>query len=101
MLAAQAYERLREYDRAIESLTIAQRLSGNNSKTISLRGYILARVGRTHEARAALEHLTAKVAVTYVPAYAVALVHAGLGDRDAIFEWLERAYVERDVTSCY
>jgi TolB-like protein len=97
MLAAQAYERLREYDRAIESLTIAQRLSGNNSKTISLRGYILARVGRTHEARAALEHLTAKAVVTYVPAYAVALVQAGLGDREAIFEWLERAYVERDV----
>ena len=32
-----------------------------------------------------------------MPAYAAALVHAGLGDREAIFAWLERAYVERDV----
>ena len=38
-------QRLQEYDRAIESLSIVQRLSGNNSKTISLRGYILARIG--------------------------------------------------------
>ena len=32
-----------------------------------------------------------------VPPYALALVHAGLGDADAAFEWLERAYVARDV----
>jgi hypothetical protein len=33
----------------------------------------------------------------YVPPYALALVHAGLGDADAAFEWLERAYAARDV----
>jgi hypothetical protein len=27
----------------------------------------------------------------------MALVHAGLGERDAVFEWLERAYSARDV----
>ena len=29
--------------------------------------------------------------------YALALVHAGLGDADAAFEWLDRAYAARDV----
>jgi hypothetical protein len=33
----------------------------------------------------------------YVPPYAIALVHAGLGERDAVFEWLEHAYSARDV----
>jgi hypothetical protein len=33
----------------------------------------------------------------YAPPYAMALVHAGLGERDAVFEWLERAYSVRDV----
>jgi hypothetical protein len=32
-----------------------------------------------------------------VPPYAIALVHAGLGERDAVFEWLDRAYEARDV----
>ena len=85
------------YDRALERLANAQRLSGNNSKTISLRGYILARIGLTHEARAALEDLAITAATTYVPPYAAALIHAGLGDRKATFEWLERAYAVRDI----
>jgi TolB-like protein/Flp pilus assembly protein TadD len=95
MLAAQAYEQLGEYDRALEMVTNAQRLSGNNSKTISLRGYILARTGVTHEARAALEELMSNT--TYVPPYAAALIHAGRDDRDATFEWLERACAVRDI----
>jgi hypothetical protein len=33
----------------------------------------------------------------YVPPYAIAFVRAGLGERDAVFEWLNRAYGARDV----
>ncbi len=33
----------------------------------------------------------------YVPPYAMALITAGLGDKDATFAWLDRAYDARDV----
>ena len=33
----------------------------------------------------------------YVPPYAMALVYAGLGQPDPVFEWLDRAYLVRDV----
>ena len=37
----------------------------------------------------------------YVPPYALALVHAGLGERDAVFEWLDRAFDVHDVHLIY
>ena len=37
----------------------------------------------------------------YVPAYQPAMVYAFLGDRDSAFEWLERAYAERNGTLAF
>ena len=37
----------------------------------------------------------------YVPPYATALVQAGLGDREAAFAALERAFAARDVHLMY
>ena len=42
-----------------------------------------------------LRTLEAVLHERYVPPYALALVHAGLGERDAVFEWLNRAYSAR------
>jgi tetratricopeptide (TPR) repeat protein len=97
ILAAQACEQLGEYRRALDMLTDAERLSGGNSKVISLRGYILARTGQVGGARAAIGHLSETAAAHYVPPYATALIHAGLGEGDACFDWLERAYAVRDI----
>jgi hypothetical protein len=84
-------------DLALKALENAGRLSGQNSKPISLTGYILGRSGRTVEARDLLGALEMASRQRYVPPYALALVHAGLGDADAVFEWLDRAYAARDV----
>jgi TolB-like protein/DNA-binding winged helix-turn-helix (wHTH) protein/Flp pilus assembly protein TadD len=97
MQSAQALEQLGRNDRALDDLAKAAHLSTNNSKTIALRGYVLAKAGRPREARDALAALDVASRVRYVPPYAIALVHAGLGDRGAVFEWLERAYQTRDV----
>jgi tetratricopeptide (TPR) repeat protein len=96
-MRGQALEKLGDYDLALKALATAARLSGQNSKPISLTGYILGRSGRTAEARDLLGALEMASRQRYVPPYALALVHAGLGDADATFEWLDRAYAVRDV----
>ena len=79
------------------SLEEAERLSGGNSKPVSTRGYVLGKAGRTSEARAVLEQLMARSRQRYVPKYAMALVHAGLGDRELAFTALDEAYAAHDV----
>jgi TolB-like protein/DNA-binding winged helix-turn-helix (wHTH) protein/Flp pilus assembly protein TadD len=98
---AQAYEPTGETDLALAALTDAVRFSGGNSKAISLRGYILAKSGRANEAREVLRRLEADAGERYVPPYAMALVHAGLGEREPAFEWLDKAYAARDVHLIY
>jgi TolB-like protein/Flp pilus assembly protein TadD len=93
----QAYEQLGRSDPAFESLMNAGRFSDGNSKAMSFRGHLLAKLGRVDEARDVLRTLEAVSRDRYVPPHAMALVHASLGERDAVFEWLDRAYEARDV----
>ena len=97
MEAAQAGVELGKTDEPLAALDLATRLSGGNSKPLSLKGYLLARLARVSEARDILSTLQTAARVKYVPAYAIALVHAGLGERDAALAALEQARLERDV----
>ena len=90
-----AYRQQRVYDRAVEALARAAVASGRNPDILAELGQALGLQGRTDEARAILDELEAMSKVRYVPPYDRALVHAGLGDRDAAFSWLERAREER------
>jgi TolB-like protein len=94
---AQAYERQGHHDLALDALEKAGPFSSGNSKGISLRAYILAKLGRTAEAEELLHTLDAVSREKYVPPYAFALVHAGLGEREVALDWLERAYDAHDV----
>jgi TolB-like protein/Flp pilus assembly protein TadD len=94
---AWAYERLGRADASLEALAQADVVSGGNSKMISLRGYVLATSGRRSEAEGVLRTLETIVQDRYVPPYALALVHAGLGQWDRALDWLRHAYDVRDV----
>jgi serine/threonine-protein kinase len=56
---------------------------------------VLALSGRTGEARATIAEMDAMSRNAYVTAYAMALVHAALGQRDSAFAWLDRGVAER------
>jgi DNA-binding winged helix-turn-helix (wHTH) protein/tetratricopeptide (TPR) repeat protein len=93
---ALAYEQLGYSDMALQALQKAAMTSAN-SKVIGLRGYILAKLGRSDEAREVLDTLETVSRDRYVPPYASALVHVGLGERDTALDWLERALDVHDV----
>ncbi len=94
----QAYVGEGKTDLALKALMEAERRSGgSNSKVLSLKGYALAKAGKATEAREVLKTLHTLADDHYVPPYAMALVHAGLGERDLVFQWLDRAFAKRDV----
>jgi TolB-like protein/Flp pilus assembly protein TadD len=71
-------------------------------RTAELRGrdigplaFAYAREGREADAREILRQLQVRSAREYVPAFELAIVYAGLGERDKAFEMLETAYEER------
>lgn len=94
---AWAYERLDQLDLALDALHQANVSSGGNSKMLSLRGYVLAKAGRRDDAEQVLRTLEAIAHERYVPPYAFALIHVGLGRNDRALDWLQHAYNVRDV----
>jgi len=64
-------------------------------------GNAYARAGRVREARECIRQLKQRSDVETVETYGIAIIHAGLGEKDQAFEWLEKAYEERDLGICF
>jgi len=58
-------------------------------------GHAYAVAGQEPAAREVLGKLLARSKSEYVSPYEIAVIYAGLGDKDRAFEWLEKAYEER------
>ena len=84
-------------EEALAEFEDARDFSGSNSETVSLIGYTHARRQDRESALRALEDLTSRPPERYVPPFNVAMIYNGLGDREKTFEWLEKAYEDRDV----
>jgi DNA-binding winged helix-turn-helix (wHTH) protein/tetratricopeptide (TPR) repeat protein len=79
---------IKEYERAAE-------LANRSLFLLSRLGTAYAVTGRTADARAVLREIDALALRHYVSAYTRVPVLAALGDHDAAFDWLERAFDER------
>jgi TolB-like protein/DNA-binding winged helix-turn-helix (wHTH) protein/tetratricopeptide (TPR) repeat protein len=93
--AAWAYLQKGMHPEAIAALRAALNSVGRDPEIEGELGHALAVAGRRAEALTMLEDLGHLSATRYVSPYSVALVHAGLGDREQALVWLDRAYVER------
>jgi TolB-like protein len=91
-----AYEQKGMYQKAIAEFQRGVQLSGS-PLMLALLGHAYAASGKTTEARQILSELRELESQRYVSAYTVAAIHAGLGDKNEAFKWLEKAFEERDV----
>ena len=93
--AAWAYLQKGMHAEAIVALRAALSAVGRDPEIEGELGHALAVAGRRAEALAMLEGLKQLSTTRYVSPYSIALIHAGLGDRDRALDWLEKAYAER------
>ena len=97
-----AYEQKGMYAQAIVEFQKGVKISGS-PLMLALLGHAYAVSGKTKEAQQVLSDLhdlseSREVeSRRYVSPYTVAAIHAGLGDKEQAFKWLEQANEERDV----
>ncbi len=66
----------------------------DRSRSMAGLGFAYGMSGKKAEARRVLSELKQLSGQEYVPAYDIALIYAGLGDKDQAFAWLDKAYEE-------
>jgi serine/threonine-protein kinase len=91
-----SYTQQHLYEDAIAQLKRAVILSEGSPVLMGHLGFAYGLNGTRAETTKTLSELTALAQREYVPSSAVALVHAGVGDKAQAIEWLERAYQEHD-----
>jgi eukaryotic-like serine/threonine-protein kinase len=92
---ALAYVQRGGSEQAVHELERAGSASTRTPSELADLGYVYARAGRATDAHKVITELTNRSAREYVSPYALALVHAGLGENGRALEWLERAGDER------
>ncbi|HUF34520.1 MAG TPA: protein kinase [Gemmatimonadales bacterium] len=90
-----AYRQLEKYDEAAAAFREAVAASDSPALATADLGVVAAVRGRATEAKAVVEGLRAETRERYVSPVAFAVLHIALGDHDAAFEALERAYRDR------
>jgi serine/threonine-protein kinase len=80
------------YEDAIASLERAVALKATRSMSIAAAAHACAKAGRIDDARQRLAQLEQESVARYVEPYAVALIHAALGDTEAALRFMEQGY---------
>lgn len=91
-----AYEAKGMYTEAIAEFQTGVKLSGS-PLMLGLLGHAFAVSGKTEEAKQVLNDLQQLQGQRYVSPYTVAAIHAGLGDHEQAFKWLDTAVEARDI----
>jgi DNA-binding winged helix-turn-helix (wHTH) protein/tetratricopeptide (TPR) repeat protein len=89
------YEQLGMYQEAVAEFQKGVNVFGREPQMLAGLGRAYAMAGERDAAMAVLSEMEEIARHRYVPAYWIAMVHAGLGDHDQALSWLERAYDER------
>jgi tetratricopeptide (TPR) repeat protein len=94
-IAAQCYARLGMWQKAIDELRPAA--TRNPMQEEPWLAFMLARAGRTGEAREIRDSLLTRAKQSEGGAYGMVVIYTGFREFDNAFEWLERAIDERSL----
>ena len=92
---ARSYLEVGRLDQSLAATASAEAAIPEWPVLVAARGYTLGVMSRTDEARAARDEMEQLSGRRFVTAYGVALVHAGLGDKEQALAWLDKAFAER------
>jgi len=90
-----SYEETGRVERAIPEFQKAVELTGGTMGTLAGLGHAYALAGQTEKALEVIQRLQDESQQSYVVPYDIALVYAGLGDKDHAMAHLEKAYEAR------
>ncbi len=93
----QVYQQKGMFEEDIAEFKKAHQLDVNQYILAGL-GNAFAVSGRRGEAKKILDELRESSRQRYASPYGIAVVYAGLGEKDQAFAWLEKAYKDRDET---
>jgi TolB-like protein/tetratricopeptide (TPR) repeat protein len=85
----------KKYDEAIGQIQKAIALSEGNTRAVATLGYSYAVAGNRREALKILDELKNRSRRSYVSPYFLAVLYAGLGDKESAFRSIEESFTER------
>lgn len=89
------YEQKGMFAEAVAELKESLALSGGSARIKAALGHAYGAAGSSIEAKQIVEELKQRSRHTRISADVIALVFAGLREKDEAFKWLERAFAER------
>ena len=95
-LLASTYAHDHQYGKGIELLHQALNVAKDYPPVVAALGWFYAMSGDKKSARKILSNLKEKSKKSYIRPFLFAKIHAVLGENDIAFDWLEKAYQERD-----
>jgi TolB-like protein/DNA-binding SARP family transcriptional activator/Tfp pilus assembly protein PilF len=93
----EVYAKMGMMPEAVAALRRVSGISGRSPRARALLAYVLATSGERAEATEILEELRGRWRRGRIGAFDVAVAHAGLGNRDSTFTWLDRSYDDRSI----
>lgn len=85
------HERQGNYEQAVTEMTRAVELSNRDAETLGWLGWVLGRAGKRDQALKVIAELQNSSRKHYVSAHDLAIVYAGLQDREAALRYLQRS----------
>jgi tetratricopeptide (TPR) repeat protein len=95
-----ALEQLGRVNEAAAEFESTLKIAERDPRATTALGHIYGRMGRREDAlRIVAEFMQRPLHAR--PAYSIAMIHAGLGDREAALEWLERSFELHETSTPY